>query len=301
MRVPGPRTHAAIAVVLCAIISGCAGGGPQQSAQSRCALPGDFSAEDLTVDGAGNLFFAVKSSIVKVRSGGGDRSTISVPRIKGNDATIDALAADSAGNLYAATSTKAGRPIEEEAHQLVRVAAGSLTPTSIPGDVGPFSGLAADNSGNLYGSGAGILMMTPGSSKSSFIYSTDQSTPAIAVDQSGSIYLLELAKGYIPNGGGRVLKFQTANSTPQILPFTVHGWPRKIAVDRNGDVFLAQNTEAIGKGPELQKLAPGMSTPTKLALDRVPFIHSIAADANHLYINQLSDDFRVLSLDGKCQ
>jgi hypothetical protein len=288
-------------VVLCGVISGCAGGGPRQSAQSRCALPGDFSAEHLTVDGAGNLFFAAHNSIVKVPSGGGDRSTISVPRIEGDVATIDALAADSAGNLYAATSTPAGRPIEDEAHQLLRVAAGSLTPTSIPGDVGSFSDLAADDSGNLYGSGAGFLMMTPGSSKPSFLYRSDQSTSAIAVDQSGSIYLLELAKGYIANGGGRVLKFQSANSTPQTLPFTVHGWPTRIAVNRNGDVFLAQNTKAIGKGPEVQKLGPGMSTPTTLALDGVPFIRWIAADANHLYINVLSDDFRVLSLDGKCQ
>lgn len=236
---------------------------------------------------------------MKLQPGAGKPTSIPVPAINGDEPSIRALAVNSTGDVFVATASPDSRSIQDRKYELLRMHAGSPVLTPMPGDVGPANDMAADNAGTIYATGMGIEMLVPGSPTPSKIYNSSAITTGLALDPSGSLYVIELPQNHTERGG-RVLKLPNPRSQPETLPFTVDGWPISIAVDAAGDVFFAQNKKNIADGPEVQRLTPAATAPTTLTLDGITDIRSITADADHLYINQRSEITK-LSLDGKCQ
>jgi sugar lactone lactonase YvrE len=126
------------------------------------------------------------------------------------------VAVDAAGNLYVA---------DVGANQVLKLVAGSNTPTALP-----FTGLnlpnLPDNNSCLGASG-------------------------VAVDAAGDVYVIDL-------GNKRVLKLAAGSSSQTVLPFT-DLQPGGLAVQPAGNVYVADV-----RANQVLKLAAGSSSPTAL-------------------------------------
>jgi hypothetical protein len=139
------------------------------------------------------------------------------------------LAIDGAGNAYVSDAT---------GKQVIEIAAGTQTKTTVITGLSAPKGLAVDGSGNLYiaNSGSGQVVVVP--SENGTLNAADQYTVGtgltapygVAVDGAGDVYIADYAAGQI---------VEVAANGVQTDAVTGLTNPAAIAVDGAGDIFVS--------------------------------------------------------------
>jgi serine/threonine protein kinase, bacterial len=139
------------------------------------------------------------------------------------------VAVDGAGTVYVSDDW-----------QVVKVAAGSSTPTILPfpGGLHKIGLIAVDSADDVFLAVAGnneVLKVAAGSGTSTVLPFTGLNFPAgVAVDSAGNVYVTD-------SKNNRVVKLAAGSSTQSVLPFTGLNGPIGVAVDGAGNLYVADS------------------------------------------------------------
>ncbi|MGH3971197.1 MAG: DUF2510 domain-containing protein, partial [Mycobacterium sp.] len=194
------------------------------------------------------------------------------------------VAVDSTGNVYLTDSK-----------QVMRLAAGSSTPTILPlNDLTGAEGVAVDSTGNVYIADCigPVLEFKVGSSTPTVLPFTDVASCWVAVDSAGTVYGID----YNLQKGNPAFKLPAGASTPVKLPFPPLATGNTtqetgIAVDTAGNIYAARGAT---HGSVLM-LAAGSLAPVELPFTGLGNPMAIAVDnAGGIYVTEYNG--RVLKL-----
>jgi DNA-binding beta-propeller fold protein YncE len=160
----------------------------------------------------------------------------------------------------------------------------------------PFTGLtnpssvAVDAAGNVYLTDTGndrVLKLAAGSNEQTVLPFTGLHSPGgVAVDTAGNIYITDYVTAAtdfnVPNS--RVVKLAAGSTDQTVLPFTGLDYPRRVAVDTAGNVYVADNTR--GADTKVVKLAAESNEQTVLPFTGITSANAVAVDgAGSVYVN----------------
>ena len=220
-------------------------------------------------------------------NGIGQSSAVTIdPGTQTNIGTISSGAAygstvDGAGNVYV---------VDRAGGQVIELAAGSFTPSTVLTGLNGPTAVAVDGAGNLYVSDTqnNQVVMVPNengalnSADKSIISITGLGAPhGIAVDGNGNLYVADATNGdvvEVPAGGGTPVTVAQGLTAP-------HG----VAVDASGNLYVTTNntvTEYPFGGGTPVPLGSGYSNPRGLAVDAVGNVY--VADTGNARIVELA-------------
>src|ERR1700722_10670654 len=220
-------------------------------------------------------------------NGIGQSSAVTIdPGTQTNIGTISSGAAygstvEGAGNVYV---------VDRAGGQVIELAAGSFTPSTVLTGLNGPTAVAVDGAGNLYVSDTqnNQVVMVPNengalnSADKSIISITGLGAPhGIAVDGNGNLYVADATNGdvvEVPAGGGTPVTVAQGLTAP-------HG----VAVDASGNLYVTTNntvTEYPFGGGTPVPLGSGYSNPRGLAVDAVGNVY--VADTGNARIVELA-------------
>jgi serine/threonine protein kinase, bacterial len=229
----------------------------------------------IAADNVGNVYVAsvYNNTIWKLAAGSNTPTALPFQDLH----LPEGVATDSAGNVYAV----------DDAHQVLKLAAGSPSATVVFHDLKGPQEVAADSSGTVYvtdfnipGGNAPVtsqvLKLPAGSILPAQLPFTGLGnapyTEGLAVDSSGTLYVAD-------GQHERVLKLSLGDSTPTVLPFNgIH--PTRVAVDSAGTLYLADTNSA-----QVFALPAGATAPTRLPFTGLTSVAGVAVDgAGNVYV-----------------
>jgi sugar lactone lactonase YvrE len=187
------------------------------------------------------------------------------------------VAIDGAGNAY--VSDSAGG-------QVLEIAAGTQTRTTVISGLNAPKGLAIDGGGNLYiaNSGSGQVVVVP--SEQGTLNAADQYTVGsalvapygVAVDGAGDVYIADYAAGQI---------VEVAANGTQSAPVTGLTSPAAVAVDGEGDLVVAYDSNLVSYYPPRNQtgtpVGSGFENITGVSLDPSGTIYVADEGAGQVY------------------
>jgi sugar lactone lactonase YvrE len=239
-------------------------------------VPWTDSPNGVTVDGAGNLYFADPlSREIKEWTVAGQSVITLVPSSAGLSNPY-ALAVDSAGNVFIADI--GNNTIEEwptngnSLITLVSSAGGLYSPESV----------AVDGAGNVYIADTGnaaIKKWTAANGNVATLVSGLNAPTGVAVDVAGNVYIADLDAPAVYEWIAASDQTVTLASSPQV------DQPRSVAVDGAGNVYIADsgnNTieEWSAASNTVTILVPGLNLPLSVAVDGPGNIYFVAVGYN---------------------
>jgi serine/threonine protein kinase, bacterial len=266
--------------------------------------PATFGVDHLAVDAADNVYLTVracpacgtdwlrKGHVLKLSAGSSAPVELPVTGL----VTPGAVAVDAAGNLYIADGDWNTGDVNARKYRVLKLAAGSSTPTVVPfTGLRAVEGLAVDSAGNLYvadfgmwepdpGNAARVVKLAAGSGVQTELPFTGLVglSTGVAVDAAGNVYVTDPINK-------RVLKLAAGSSTQTVLPFAGLSSPQGVAADAAGNVYV---TDPNNK--RVLKLPAASNTSTVLPFTGLRNAMAVAVDAagGNLYVN----DGRVMRL-----
>lgn len=190
--------------------------------RSSTILWGLNGVTGLTVDRAGNLFFAAAGQVNEVPAG----TTTPVPLNFQGLLYAVGVAVDNNGDVFAADSYGPGK-VEE-------LPAGSVTPIILPLSNPQPTSIATDAAGDLYvfEYGGHVAEIAAGSTTSQILPFTFGVDSAGTVDPAGNVFATD-------SYHQTVTEYAAGSWTPSVLPFGNQlSYPTTIAVDAKDDVFV---------------------------------------------------------------
>jgi len=199
-------------------------------------------ATAVTVDGAGDIFYAEQTSgTISEIAAGSTTPTVILSGIN----TVTGLAIDGAGNLFYGAYG---------ANKVYELVGASGTPQFVANVTSPDVSMAIDGAGNIYVPGndvvtkiaAGTFAVTP-------FGSVAGSVPGVTVDASGNVYFADYSNNTI-------YEVAAGTTTPVALVTSGLSGPRGLAVDAAGNLYVANQS-----ADNVLKLTAGTWAPTVVA------------------------------------
>jgi len=249
-------------------------------------IPGVASAEDVTVDSAGDIYFTAGVFVMKIPSGG-TVTTIAgsgtSPNFGGDGGPATSaqlyspsgIAVDSSGNWYIAdTSNNRIRMVTPTGVISTIVGTGDATVLSSP------QGIAIDSSNNLYIADTGnnvVRERTPAGTMTTI--ATGLNVPvSVAVDAQGLVYIAD-------SSNNRIAQVTAAGT---VSTFAKIAAPLAVAVDASGNVVVAAANQIwnIASDGTSTSLTSGLTSPGGMAFASDGTL--LIADTGANVIRQLS-------------
>jgi trimeric autotransporter adhesin len=249
-------------------------------------ISGVASAQDVTLDLAGNIYFTSGVFVMEIPSGGAPATIAgsgTAPNFGGDGGPATAaqlyspssIAVDSSGNWY----------IADTSNNRIRM----VTPTGVittivgtgdPAELNAPRSVAIDGSNNLYIADTGnneVREITPAGTTTSIISQLNNPV-SVAVDAQGSIYIAD-------SGNNRIVQ---VTPTGTVITLANIDGPLAVAVDASGDVLVADATQIwmVTSDGTTTSLIIGLTSPAGLAI--APDGSLIIADTGANVIRQLS-------------
>lgn len=193
------------------------------------------------------------------------------------------VAVDTAGTVYVIDGVRVFRTRREGKSRVVKLPAGSSTPTVLPFTNLDFAvDVAVDQAGTVYVADAGqnrVVRLMAGSRTQTVLPCEDPR--GVAVDPTGAVYVLE-------QKNRRVLKLAAGSSNWTVLPFTDLFNPNSVAVDADGTVYVADfSNDRVVKlpaGSNTQSVLPftALRCPLHVAVDTAGAVYVTARKSNRV-------------------
>lgn len=220
------------------------------------SLGSSIKPQGVSVDLLGNVYLSDGASkqVLKTTLAGGTPTAVFTGLASPRGTTTDSF-----GNVYVADATN---------NVVLQLSASGTVSTVITGMSAP-SGMAADVRGNVYVADTGnnrILSYSPQSGVSEPVNAYPQTLSAptgLAVDAAGDLYVLD-------SGNKRILELPPAG-LPQTMTLPAGVVPAAFTLDHAGNLYLADTTAdtllLARTSGSVQTLETGLTTPVGLAID----------------------------------
>jgi trimeric autotransporter adhesin len=253
-------------------------------------IAGVTSAQDVTLDSAGDIYFTSSTFVMEIPNGGtvktiagsgaspyfgGDGGLATSAQLYSPSGIAFSTSGDSAGNWY----------IADTSNNRIRVVTPAGVISTIAGTVDPAQlsaprAIAIDGSNNLYIADTGnnvVRELTPVGTMTT-IASQLNNPVSVAVDSKGSVYIAD-------SGNNRIVEV-TAPGT--VSTYAKINGPLAVAVDASGNLVVADATQIwkVAADGTTNSLITGLSSPSGLAF--APDGSLMIADTGANAIRELS-------------